>query len=159
MNCPDCDNNRTHVIDTEASNDGESVRRRRECRRCSFRFTTYERPEWETLQIKKQDGRIEPYDREKLVAGLERAVEKRPVADDDVTEIVDGVERELKKRDARIAPSSLVGDLVSDRLREADTVAYIRFVSVYRAFSEPEAFLRELDAVLDDELDGSDPAT
>lgn len=155
MNCPDCGHDRTRVVDTEASDDGTSVRRRRECQRCSFRFTTYERPEWEILQVKKRDGTIEPYDRAKLHGGIDRAVEKRPVTDDDVTAVGDDVERELKDRNTQIISSNLIGDLVSENLRDLDTVAYIRFVSVYKAFSAPEEFLRELDAVLDDTLDSS----
>ncbi|WP_435157815.1 transcriptional regulator NrdR [Haladaptatus sp. DFWS20] len=156
MNCPDCGNERTRVIDTETSADGMSVRRRRECQRCSFRFTSYERPEWDSLQIKKRDGSIESFSPEKLRAGIERAVEKRHVTEEDVTNLVETVESELQSRETRIVSSSLVGDLVSERLRELDQVAYIRFVSVYKAFSEPEEFLRELDAVLDSELDASD---
>ncbi|GAB3688235.1 hypothetical protein GCM10028857_22160 [Salinarchaeum chitinilyticum] len=154
MHCPDCGHDRTRVVDTGASDDGSSVRRRRECQRCSFRFTTYERPEWDSLQVKKRDGEIEPFRREKLRAGVERAVEKRPVDDAAVDELVDDVEAELRETDTRIVNTSVVGDLVSSRLRELDSVAYIRFVSVYKAFSEPEEFLRELDAVLDAELPG-----
>ncbi|MGM0591856.1 MAG: ribonucleoside-diphosphate reductase subunit alpha [Halobacteriota archaeon] len=146
MNCPDCGNGRTRVVDTETSNDGTSVRRRRECQRCSFRFTTYERPEWDSLQVKKRDGRIESFDRGKLRAGIERAVEKRPIVRDEVARIV---ETALTDRETRIVASSLVGDLVAEQLREFDQVAYIRFVSVYEAFSEPEEFRHELDAVLD----------
>jgi len=148
MDCPDCGHGRTNVVDTGAT-DSMTVRRRRECQRCSFRFTTYERPEWETLQVKKRDGSIEPYDRDKLRAGIERAVEKRPVGDDTVTALVDRVEDALRGRDTRIVSTTLVGDLVSEELRAVDKVAYIRFVSVYEAFSDPEEFLRELDAVLD----------
>ena len=154
MYCPDCGNERTRVVDTGASTDGTSVRRRRECRRCSFRFTTYERPEWESLQVKKRDGTIEPFDRQKLRAGIERAVEKRDVTETAVTALVDDIESELQGRESRIVSSSLIGELVSERLRTLDKVAYIRFVSVYKAFSEPREFLRELDAVLDAELDG-----
>ncbi|WP_050033805.1 transcriptional regulator NrdR [Halorubrum halophilum] len=153
MNCPDCGDERTRVIDTEASADGTSVRRRRECQRCSFRFTTYERPEWDSLQVKKRDGTIEPFNRSKLRAGIERAVEKRDVAETTVTTLVDDIESALQDREARIVPSSLIGELVSENLRTLDKVAYIRFVSVYKAFSEPQEFLRELDAVLDAELD------
>lgn len=156
MDCPDCNHDRTRVVATEASDDGSSVRRRRECHRCSFRFTTYERPEWETLQVKKRDGTIEPYDRSKLRAGVERAVEKRPVSDEAVTEIIDRVEAELTDRETRIISSGLIGDRVSERLRKLDSVAYIRFVSVYKAFSDPEEFLQELDAVLDGELSSTD---
>ncbi|QIB76443.1 transcriptional repressor NrdR [Halogeometricum borinquense] len=153
MDCPDCGHDRTSVVDTRTGEDGATVRRRRECKRCSFRFTTYERPEWETLQVKKRDGRIEPFDREKLRGGIERAVEKRPVDDDAVESLVEDVERELAGRETRIVSSSLVGELASERLRELDSVAYIRFVSVYKAFSDPEEFLDELDTILDDRLD------
>jgi len=153
MDCPDCGNERTRVIDTGSSTDGTSVRRRRECQRCSFRFTTYERPEWESLQVKKRGGTIEPFDRQKLRAGIERAVEKRDVTETTVTTLVDDIESELQDREARIISSSLIGELVSENLRTLDKVAYIRFVSVYKAFSEPQEFLRELDAVLDSELD------
>lgn len=153
MNCPDCNNDRTRVLDTETSADGDAVRRRRECQRCSFRFTTYERPEWDSLQVKKRDGNIEPYDRQKLRDGITRAVKKRPVTDAQVTELVDSIEGDLQARDERIVASSLIGDLVSENLRALDKVAYIRFVSVYKAFSEPQEFLRELDAVLDAEMD------
>jgi len=153
MNCPDCGNKRTRVIDTGASPDRTSVRRRRECQRCSFRFTTYERPEWESRQVKKRDGTIESFDRQKLRAGIERAVEKRGVPETTVTALVDDIESELQGREARIVSSSLIGELVSENLRTLDKVAYIRFISVYKAFSEPQEFLRELDAVLDAELD------
>ncbi len=153
MNCPDCNDDRTRVRDTETSADGDAVRRRRECQRCSFRFTTYERPEWDSLQVKKRDGDIEPYDRRKLHDGIIRAVKKRPVTDAEVTELVDGIEADLQTRDERIVASGRIGDLVSESLRALDKVAYIRFVSVYEAFSEPQEFLRELDAVLDAEMD------
>lgn len=159
MDCPDCGDKRTRVVDTETSADGTSVRRRRECQRCSFRFTTYERPEWDSLQVKKRDGTIEPFDRTKLRAGIERAVEKRDVSETTVTSLVDDVESTLEDRDTRIVSSSLIGELVSVRLRDVDKVAYIRFVSVYKAFSEPEEFLRELEALLDAEVDGFGPAT
>ena len=155
MDCPDCGHQRTRVVDTGAS-DATTVRRRRECRRCSFRFTTYERPEWDSLQVKKRGGDIERFDPQKLRAGVERAAEKRPVDAAAVSSLVEDVESELERRDRRIVSTTLVGDLVSERLRELDAVAYVRFVSVYESFSDPEEFLRELDAVLEDEAD--DPA-
>jgi transcriptional repressor NrdR len=158
MNCPDCGDEQTRVIDTETSADGTSVRRRRECQRCSFRFTTYERPEWDSLQVKKRDGTIEPFNRTKLRAGIERAVEKRDVSETTVTSLVDDIEGALQDREARIVSSSLIGELVSENLRTLDKVAYIRFVSVYKAFSEPQELLRELDAVLDAELDDFEPS-
>jgi len=149
MHCPDCSNERTRVVDTAASDEEPSVRRRRECRQCAFRFTTYERPAWNTLQIEKRDGETEPFDRGKLRAGIERAVEKRGVSDATVTELVDDIESTLQSRETQIVASETVGELVADRLRDLDLVAYIRFVSVYEAFAEPEAFRRELDAILD----------
>jgi transcriptional repressor NrdR len=152
MDCPDCGHDRTSVVDTRSGADGTTVRRRRECNRCSFRFTTYERPEWETLQVKKRDGAIEPFDPEKIRRGIDRAVEKRPVTDDEVNRIVDGIRADVRERETRIVSSKLLGELVSERLRETDPVAYIRFVSVYKAFSDPEEFVRELDRVLDAEL-------
>jgi transcriptional repressor NrdR len=109
--------------------------------------------------VKKREGTIEPFDRAKLRAGIERAVEKRDVSETRVTSLVDDIESALQDRETRIVSSSLIGEHVSDRLRDVDKVAYIRFVSVYKAFSEPEEFLRELDAVLDAELDDFEPAT
>lgn len=156
MDCPDCGHERTSVVDTRSGEDGATVRRRRECRRCAFRFTTYERPEWETLQLKKRGGNIESFDATKLRAGIERAVEKRPVTDEEIDRLVEAVEADLTDRETRIVSSSLVGELVSERLRELDSVAYIRFVSVYKAFSDPEEFLGELDRVLD--VDGRRPS-
>jgi len=121
-------------------------------------FTTYERPEWDSLQVKKRDGTIEPFNRTKLRAGIERAVEKRDVSETTVTSLVDDIEGALQDREARIVSSSLIGELVSENLRTLDKVASIRFVSVYKAFSEPQEFLRELDAVLDAELDDFEPS-
>jgi transcriptional repressor NrdR len=148
MDCPDCGHGTSRVVDSRPSEDGTAVRRRRECQRCGFRFTTYERTEWDR-QVEKRDGTVEPYSREKLRAGIERAVEKRPVTDDQVAEIIDAVEAELRERESRIVSSTAIGDTVSERLRTLDKVAYLRFVSVYKAFSDPEEFRRELDEVLD----------
>jgi transcriptional repressor NrdR len=156
MECPDCGYDRTGVVDTRSGADGTTVRRRRECSRCSFRFTTYERTEWESLQVKKRDGSIEAFDREKVRGGIERAVEKRPVSGDDHDRLVEDVPAELRDRGTRIVSSTLVGELVSEKLREVDSVAYVRFVSVYEAFSDPEEFVRELDRILDEELPGQE---
>jgi transcriptional repressor NrdR len=103
--------------------------------------------------VKKRNGTIEPFDRTKLRAGIDRAVEKRDVTEATVTTLVDDIESALQDRETRLVSSSLIGELVSDRLRDLDKVAYIRFVSVYKAFSEPQEFLRELDAVLNAEID------
>jgi len=148
MDCPDCGHGTSRVVDSRPSDDGAAIRRRRECQGCGFRFTTYERTEWDR-QVEKRDGTIEPYNPEKLRAGIERAVEKRPVTDDQVEAVIAEVEAEIEDRGTRIVPSTVIGNLVSDRLRELDKVAYLRFVSVYKAFSDPEEFRRELDEVLD----------
>jgi len=112
---------------------------------------------WDSLQVKKRNGTIEPFNRTKLRAGIERAVEKRDVSETTVTSLVDDIESALQDRETRLVSSSLIGELVSDRLRDLDKVAYIRFVSVYKAFSEPQEFLRELDAVLNAEIDDFEP--
>lgn len=148
MDCPDCGHDTSRVVDSRPSDDGAAIRRRRECQACGFRFTTYERTEWD-LQVKKRDGTVEPYSHEKLRAGIERAVEKRPVTDEQVADIVETIEARIRERDSRIVSSTDVGDLVSERLRDLDKVAYLRFVSVYKAFADPEEFRRELDEVLD----------
>lgn len=150
MRCPDCGYENTGVVDTRDTEKGNTVRRRRECRRCGFRFTTYERPEWESLQIKKRDGSIEPYNREKIKRGIELAVEKRPVSEDQVEKIVNEVEDEIKNQGTQIVPSRLIGEIISEKLKEVDEVAYIRFVSVYKAFEDPEEFIQELDKILQD---------
>lgn len=155
MKCPDCGSTTSRVVDSRPSDDGAAIRRRRECQSCGFRFTTYERTEWD-LQVKKHDGTIEPYSREKLRTGIERAVEKRPVSGDEVDALVDEVERELQDRDGRVVPTRTIGDLVTDRLRELDTIAYLRFVSVYKEFADPEEFRRELDEVLVEEAPSGD---
>ncbi len=152
MRCPDCGYENTGVIDTRDTEKGNTVRRRRECRRCGFRFTTYERPEWESLQVKKRDGSIEPYQREKIRRGIELAVEKRPVSKQKVEKIVDQVEEEIKNEGTQIVSSRLIGQKISEKLRETDKVAYIRFVSVYKAFEDPEEFIQELDKILQENL-------
>ncbi|MFB6135987.1 MAG: transcriptional regulator NrdR [Halobacteriaceae archaeon] len=149
MRCPDCGEGTSRVVDSQPINEAGAIRRRRECKECGFRFTTYERTEWD-LQVQKSDGSIEPFSREKLRAGIERAVEKRPVTDQQIADLVDGIESDLQDTDSRIVDSTDIGDRVSERLHDLDTVAYLRFVSVYRAFSDPEEFRRELDEVIED---------
>lgn len=157
MRCPDCGHEASRVVETRTAGDGSYVRRRRECERCTFRFTTYERGEWDRLQVKKRDGSIEPFDREKLRAGVERATEKRPVSEEDVAQLLDAVEADLREQETQIVSSGLVGDRVAARLRTLDEVAYLRFVSVYEAFSDPEEFVEALEEVLDRELDAHRP--
>ncbi|HLJ82675.1 MAG TPA: transcriptional regulator NrdR [Candidatus Eremiobacteraceae bacterium] len=142
MLCPLCRVGETRVIDSR--DDESAIRRRRECFACRHRFTTYERIEAARLFIVKKDGRREPYSREKLLAGLRRACEKRPVSETAMQETADGVLRELHARGENEYPSSLVGELLMDALKKLDKVAYIRFASVYRSFEDLSSFQAEI---------------
>jgi transcriptional repressor NrdR len=142
MLCPACRSGDTRVIDSR--DDENAVRRRRECQSCRHSFTTYERIEAARLFIVKKDGRREPYNRDKVLAGLRRACEKRPISETQMQEIADEVERELNARGESEVPSGLVGELVMSALRKLDKVAYIRFASVYRSFTDLDAFQEEL---------------
>ncbi len=145
MNCPSCGEPGTDVVDSRPTDGGEAVRRRRECPDCDLRFTTYERLEWQTLQVRKRSGDVEPFDRDKLLGGVRRATEKRPVSEDEVRRVVEDVENELQSRDRQVVETEEVGELVTERLRELDEVAYLRFVSVYREFSDADEFAREIE--------------
>ncbi|WP_330633102.1 transcriptional regulator NrdR [Halocatena halophila] len=151
MHCPDCTHERTRVVSTTSTSDGTTVRRRRECTACSFRFTTYEYPEWDALQVRKRDGTIEPFQREKVRTGIERATEKRSIASPTISQLIDELEASLTEDGARVVSTDTIGAHVADQLYELDRVAYIRFVSVYEKFADPVEFLSELQAVLDDE--------
>ncbi len=148
MKCPFCGHLEDKVVDSRASSDEVSIRRRRECLECGKRFTTYEHPEEQRLMIVKKDGRREPFDRHKLLAGLVKACEKRPVSMDDLESLVEGLERELSQQFDREAPSREVGERVMKRLHAMDPVAYVRFASVYREFKDVEQFMRELKDLL-----------
>jgi len=123
------------------------VRRRRECPDCDTRFTTYERTEWDGVQVRKRDGEIEPYDHDKLLGGVLRAVEKRPVGEEAARGIADDVKKEVMANGGKVVETSEIGELISERLREVDEVAYLRFVSVYKEFSDPDEFAQELDRI------------
>jgi transcriptional repressor NrdR len=142
MLCPLCRVGETRVIDSR--DDESAIRRRRECLACRHRFTTYERIEAARLFIVKKDGRREPYSREKLLAGLRRACEKRPVSETAMQETAESVLRELHARGENEYPSSLVGKLLMDALKKLDKVAYIRFASVYRSFEDLSSFQAEI---------------
>ena len=146
MLCPVCHTGETRVIDSR--DDESAVRRRRECQSCKHRFTTYERPEAPRLFVVKKDGRREPYNREKVLGGLRKASEKRPVSEAAIQEVADRVERELFARGENEVQSTLVGDLVMTELRGLDKVAYIRFASVYRSFADLNSFQEELAQLL-----------
>ncbi len=152
MRCPFCDADKESlkVIDSRTCEGGRSIRRRRECMHCDKRFTTYERIE-ETVKliVVKKDGRRVPWDRAKIVSGLERACFKRPVPESELLRIVDEVEEEIFKTHDREVPSTMVGTLVTDRLRRVDQVAYVRFASVYKQFKTLEELVDEAKLVLD----------
>ena len=148
MKCPFCGHQEDKVVDSRTSSDAVSIRRRRECLACGRRFTTYEHLEEQRLMVIKKDGRREPFDRKKLLAGLVRAVEKRPVGMDKLEHIVDQLERDLYRHYEHEVHSREIGERVMKRLHEVDPVAYVRFASVYREFKDAEQFLRELKELL-----------
>ena len=156
MRCPFCKRDDSKVLDSRESAEGTVTRRRRECLGCKKRFTTYERVEELMPLVVKKDGRREPYDREKLISGLQKAVEKRPVSMDQLEALVAEVEARVLERGEKEVPSSLLGEEVMRRLRTLDQVAYVRFASVYRSFRDIEEFMDELKGLLDDH--GADAA-
>lgn len=148
MHCPVCNYNDTKVVDSRLSSDGMSIRRRRECEKCGYRFSTKEETELLDLMVVKRDGRREPYSREKLERGLHKALEKRQYTDLDFQNLVHGIERDIQKKKRNELRSSDVGEIVMRRLRNFDKVAYIRFASVYRAFEDVDSFQEELNRLL-----------
>ncbi len=148
MKCPFCGHNEEKVIDSREAVDGAAIRRRRECDGCKRRFTTYERQEESPLLMVKRDGRREPFDRKKILSGVLKACEKRPVPADRMEQLVDEVERDIRKEFDREVPSTEVGERVMRRLHELDEVAYVRFASVYRSFKDINQFMKELRELL-----------
>jgi transcriptional repressor NrdR len=144
MNCPFCRHPKTRVVDKRNLAELDTIRRRRECLSCGRRFSTYERVERTGFSVIKKDGRREAFDRGKLLAGLLKACEKRPVARDEIERFAGRVEAELWSSEGREVPVSAVGEMVMDWLRQTDKVAYIRFASVYREFADLNSFEREL---------------
>ncbi len=144
MKCPFCGNQEDKVIDSRMSKDGGEIRRRRECEGCERRFTTYERIEESMPVVIKNDGRREPFDRNKIERGLQHAFAKRPVPQDEIKRIAEAVEREVGELGVAEIASREVGERVLPRLRAHDHVAYVRFASIYRDFRDIEAFVEEL---------------
>lgn len=149
MRCPFCQNQDTDVLDTRKLNDGEMIRRRRKCRACGRRFTTYERVETVSLTVVKKDGEREPYEREKLMRGVRTACYRRPVSVQQMEQLVNDVETAIMTTDAQEISSKTIGDEVMRRLRELDEVAYIRFASVYRSFADIGKLREAVDELLD----------
>ena len=148
MKCPFCGHANTRVIDSRPADENNSIRRRRVCDECSRRFTTYEKVETIPLIVIKKDDNRETYDRSKIEAGVLRACHKRPVSANQITKLVDDVETEIFNRGEKEIPSRVIGELVMDRLKNLDAVAYVRFASVYREFKDINTFMDELKKVM-----------
>lgn len=144
MTCPFCGHLEDKVVDSREAKEGDVVRRRRECLACQRRFTTYERIDEIPYMVVKKDGRREKFDRQKVLAGLLKACEKRPVPMGKLAEIVDQIEARLMDNPEREVSTTAIGELLMDRLRALDKIAYVRFASVYRDFQDEEAFFHEL---------------
>lgn len=148
MTCPFCGHKEDRVIDSRESKEGDVIRRRRECLGCERRFTTYERSDEIPYMVVKRDGRREKFDRQKVLEGLLKACQKRPVAMAKLAEVVDEVESSLGDNPDREVSTTAIGELLMERLRSVDKIAYVRFASVYRDFQDVEAFLTELKDLL-----------
>ena len=148
MTCPFCGHREDKVIDSRESKEGDLIRRRRECLKCERRFTTYERSDEIPYMVIKRDGRREKFDRQKVLEGILKACEKRPIPMPKLAEIVDEIEAKLSDNPDREMSTTAIGEMAMDRLRGLDKIAYVRFASVYRDFQDIEAFLSELKDLL-----------
>jgi len=144
MRCPYCAENDNRVVDSRLSKDGQAIRRRRECNACGRRFTTYEKVEEVLPMVIKRDGRREPFDREKILGGITRACQKRPVSADQIKDFIDSLETYFQELGRREIPSSAIGEKVIAKLKDWDEVAYVRFASVYRKFQDVTDFMKEV---------------
>ncbi|MFH1576038.1 MAG: transcriptional regulator NrdR [Candidatus Margulisiibacteriota bacterium] len=144
MKCPFCENIEDKVLESREIDEGKAIRRRRECADCRGRFTSYERVEEKPVLVIKRDGRREQFSRDKILAGIFRACEKRPVAADLIEGMVDEIEKEIHKEAGREVLSSKLGELVMEKLQQVDKIAYIRFASVYRKFEDLSEFIKEV---------------
>lgn len=150
MKCPYCDYFETRVIDSRPTDEGQVIRRRRECTKCNKRFTTYEKVEEIPLVVVKKDGNRQPYDRNKVLNGIIKACEKRPVSMSTMEQIVDDIEKELYNSMEKEITSEYIGRMVMDKLKNVDEVSYVRFASVYRQFKDINTFMDELKKLLDE---------
>jgi len=149
MKCPFCGEDNTRVIDSRPSEENNAIRRRRQCDSCKKRFTTYEKVESIPLIVVKRDNNREPFERSKIEAGILRSCHKRPISVDQIRAIADEVENEVYRREEKEIPSSVIGEIVMEKLRNLDPVAYVRFASVYRDFKDVNTFMEELKLFLD----------
>ena len=147
MKCPECGADDDKVIDTRPSDEGRAIRRRRVCNSCGYRYSTIERAEVFGLKVIKKDGTRQDFSREKLMAGLSSACSKRPVSNGNLAKIIDEVENSLSEKWNGEIPSAEIGSIVMDRLKKLDKVAYVRFASVYRDFTDVESFTREVENI------------
>jgi len=154
MKCPFCGHLEDKVVDSRLSTDGEAIRRRRECEACNRRFTSYERVEEIMPMVVKKDGRREPFDRMKVLSGLKKACEKRPISMDTLEKAADDIEKKLLENEDKEIAASVVGEEIMKRLQELDQVAYVRFASVYREFKDINEFMKELKDLLGSEKKG-----
>ena len=148
MRCPFCNYENTKVIDSRPTEEGHAIRRRRGCDRCSKRFTTYEKVEETILMVVKKDGKREAFDRNKLLRGITRACEKRPVSLASMEAMVDEIERKLNNMMEKEVASDYIGELVMDELKKVDEVSYVRFASVYRQFTDVNTFMKEIEKLI-----------
>jgi len=148
MRCPFCENPDTRVIDSRPTEEGHAIRRRRECDGCSKRFTTYEKVEEMIFMVIKKDGSREAFDRNKVMNGIIKACEKRPVPIADIEKIVDDIERGLNNMMEKEVESKLIGEVIMEHLKDLDEVAYVRFASVYRQFQDVNTFVAEIEKLL-----------
>ena len=149
MKCPFCSRDNTRVIDSRPADDNSSIRRRRLCDSCQKRFTTYEKVETIPLIVIKKDNNREQYDRSKIEAGILRACHKRPISVNEINKLVDDIETEIFNKEEKEIPSTVTGEIVMDRLKDLEAVAYVRFASVYREFKDINTFMDELKKILD----------
>ena len=149
MKGPFCSSENTRVIDSRPADDNNSIRRRRMCDECGKRFTTYEKVETIPLIVIKKDNNREQYDRAKIEAGVLRACHKRPISANDINKLIDEVETEIFSREEKEIPSDEIGEIVMDKIKDLDDVAYVRFASVYREFKDVNTFMSELKKMLD----------
>ncbi|MEE1242830.1 transcriptional regulator NrdR [Frisingicoccus sp.] len=148
MKCPFCGETDSKVIDSRPAEDGNSIRRRRQCNGCQKRFTTYEKVETIPLIVIKKDNNREPYDRQKIESGILRSCHKRPISADQINRLVDEIETEIFNREEREISAEVIGEIVMNRLKSVDAVAYVRFASVYREFKDVNTFMDEIKKIL-----------
>ena len=148
MKCPVCYHQDTKVVDSRVASDGLSIRRRRECLKCEFRFSTYEEMEILDLTVVKKDGQKQLYNREKIISGLKKSLQKRPITNDKFKKLVNSIERDLQALRKNEVTSKQVGQIIMKHLKKADKVAFIRFASVYQSFEDVETFQEELNKLL-----------